>query len=142
MKKIFFAIVSTLLVAGCAKENLVEQMGPQDGVTVLTAGTPSTKTVLQNDQKVLWTTGDKINVNGVESNALEIEEASATATFKIPGTHSNPYRAVFPASIYKDAQTVTLPAVQTYAENSFGATAAPMAAYQASGNNLNFQHLL
>ena len=50
MKKIFFAIVSTLLVAGCAKENLVEQMGSQDGVTVLTAGTPSTKTVLQNDQ--------------------------------------------------------------------------------------------
>ena len=141
MKKIFFAIVSTLLVAGCAKENLVEPMGPQNGVTVLTAGTPSTRTVLQNDQKVLWTNGDKINVNGIESNALELEEAAATATFTIPGVIENPYRAVFPASIYKDAQTVTLPAVQTYAENSFGATAAPMAAYQASGNNLNFQHL-
>lgn len=142
MKKIFFAIVSTLLVAGCAKENLVEQMGPQDGVTVLTAGTPSTKTVLQNDQKVLWTNGDKINVNGVESNALAIEEdAVETATFTIPGTLSNPYKALFPASIYKDAQTVTLPAVQAYAENSFGATAAPMAAYQANGNNLSFKHL-
>ena len=133
--------MSTLLVAGCAKENLVEPMGPQNGVTVLTAGTPSTRTVLQNDQKVLWTTGDKINVNGIESNALELEEASATATFTIPGTLSNPYKAVFPAYIYKDAQTVTLPAVQTYAENSFGATSAPMAAYQASGNNLNFKHL-
>ena len=142
MKKIFFAIVSTLLVAGCAKENLVEQMGSQDGVTVLTAGTPSTKTVLQNDQKVLWTNGDKINVNGVESNALAIEEdAVETATFTIPGTLSNPYKALFPASIYKDAQTVTLPAVQAYAENSFGATAAPMAAYQANGNNLSFKHL-
>ena len=73
MKKIFFAIVSTLLVAGCAKENLVEPMGPQNGVTVLTAGIP-TKTVLQNDQKVLWTNGDKINVNGIESNALELDE--------------------------------------------------------------------
>ena len=134
--------MSTLLVAGCAKENLVEQMGPQDGVTVLTAGTPSTKTVLQNDQKVLWTNGDKINVNGVESNALAIEEdAVETATFTIPGTLSNPYKALFPASIYKDAQTVTLPAVQAYAENSFGATAAPMAAYQANGNNLSFKHL-
>ncbi|MBQ6689763.1 MAG: hypothetical protein IJN02_11115 [Bacteroidales bacterium] len=142
MKKIFFAIVSTLLMAGCAKENLVEPMGPQDGVTVLTAGTPSTKTILQNDQKVLWTNGDKINVNGVESNALAIEEdAVATATFTIPGTLSNPYKALFPASIYKDAQTVTLPAVQAYAENSFGATAAPMAAYQANGNNLSFKHL-
>lgn len=134
--------MSTLLVAGCAKENLVEQMGSQDGVTVLTAGTPSTKTVLQNDQKVLWTNGDKINVNGVESNALAIEEdAVETATFTIPGTLSNPYKALFPASIYKDAQTVTLPAVQAYAENSFGATAAPMAAYQANGNNLSFKHL-
>ena len=142
MKKIFFAIVSTLLMAGCAKENLVEPMGPQDGVTVLTAGTPSTKTILQNDQKVLWTNGDKINVNSVESNALAIEEdAVATATFTIPGTLSNPYKALFPASIYKDAQTVTLPAVQAYAENSFGATAAPMAAYQANGNNLSFKHL-
>ena len=141
MKKIFFAIVSTLLVAGCAKENLVEPMGPQNGVTVLTAGTPSTRTVLQDDHKVLWTTGDKINVNGVESNSLEIKEASATATFTIPGTLSNPYKAVFPAFIYKDAQTVTLPAVQTYAEDSFGTTSAPMAAYQASGNNLNFKHL-
>lgn len=134
--------MSTLLVAGCAKENLVEQMGPQDGVTVLTAGTPSTKTVLRNDQKVLWTNGDKINVNGVESNALAIEEdAVETATFTIPGTLSDPYKALFPASIYKDAQTVTLPAVQAYAENSFGATAAPMAAYQANSNNLSFKHL-
>ena len=142
MKKIFFAIVSTLLVAGCAKENLVEQMGPQDGVTVFTAGTSSTKTVLQNDRKVLWTNGDKINVNGLESNALAIEEdAVETATFTVLGDLSDPYKALFPASIYKDAQTVTLPAVQAYAENSFGATAAPMAAYQANGNNLNFQHL-
>ena len=140
MKKIFFAIVSTLLVAGCAKENLVEPMGPQNGVTVLTAGIP-TKTVLQNDQKVLWTNGDKINVNGIESNALELEEAATTAAFTIPGVLDNPYKAVFPASIYKDAQTVTLPAVQTYAENSFGATAAPMAAYAENGNNLKFQHL-
>ena len=140
MKKIFFAIVSTLLVAGCAKENLVEPMGPQNGVTVLTAGIP-TKTVLQNDQKVLWTNGDKINVNSIESNALELEEAATTAAFTIPGVLDNPYKAVFPASIYKDAQTVTLPAVQTYAENSFGATAAPMAAYAENGNNLKFQHL-
>ena len=141
MKKIFFAMMATLLVAGCAKENLVESMGPQNGVTILTAGTPATKTVLQNDQKVLWTNGDKINVNGVESNELVLEVASATATFSIPGILAESKEAVFPASIYKDANTVTLPAVQTCTENSFGATASPMSAYTASGNNLQFQHL-
>ena len=141
MKKIFFAMLTTLLVAGCAKENLVEPVGPQNGVTILTAGTPATKTVLQNDQKVLWTNGDKINVNGVESNELVLEVASATATFSIPGILAESKEAVFPASIYKDAKTVTLPAVQTCTENSFGATASPMSAYTASGNNLQFQHL-
>ena len=141
MKKIFFAILTTLLVAGCAKENLVESMGPQNGVTILTAGTPSTKTVLQNDQKVLWTDGDVINVNGIESETLVLDAPSITATFTIPGVLNNPYKAVFPASIYKDAQTVTLPAVQVYAEGSFGPNVSPMAAYQANGNNLNFKHL-
>ena len=142
MKKIFFAMLTTLLVAGCAKETLVEEpMGPQNGVTILTAGTPSTKTVLQNDRKVLWTDGDVINVNGVESEALVLDAPSATATFTIPGVLNNPYKAVFPASIYKDDQTVTLPAVQTYAEGSFGSAAAPMAAYQTEGNNLKFKHL-
>ena len=84
MKKIFFPIVimATLLVAGCAKENLVEPNSPQSGVTVLNADVATvTRTVLQNDQKVLWTDGDKINVNGVESAALELEEPAAAATF-------------------------------------------------------------
>ena len=141
MKKIFFAMMATLLVAGCAKENLVEPMGSQNGVTILTAGTPSTKTVLQNDQKVLWTDGDVINVNGVESEALVLDTPASTATFTIPGILNNPFKAVFPASIYKDAQTVTLPAVQAYAEGSFGPNVSPMAAYQANGNNLSFRHL-
>ena len=134
-------MMTTLLVAGCAKENLVESMGPQNRVTILTAGTPSTKTVLQNDQKVLWTNGDVINVNGVESEALVLDTPAATATFTIPGVLNNPFKAVFPASIYKDAQTVNLPAVQAYAEGSFGPNVSPMAAYQANGNNLNFKHL-
>ena len=134
-------MIAALLVAGCAKENPMEPQESQNGVTVLTADMSATKTVLQNDQKVLWTNGDKINVNGVESNALELNAPSASASFTLSGVLSNPYKAVYPASIYKDAQTVTLPAVQTYAEGSFGSDAAPMAAYQTEGNNLNFKHL-
>ena len=142
MKRIFFPIVmvASLLVAGCAKENLVEPNVPQGGVTVLTADVAATKTVLQDDQKVLWTNGDKINVNGVESAALELEEAAASATFTFEGVLEFPYKAVFPASIYKDAATVTLPAYQTYKEGSFSASASPMAAVSET-SSLKFSHL-
>ena len=142
MKRIFFPIVmvASLLVAGCAKENLVEPNVPQGGVTVLTADVAATKTVLQDDQKVLWTNGDKINVNGVESAALELEEAAASATFTFEGVLESPYKAVFPASIYKDAATVTLPAYQTYKEGSFSASASPMAAVSET-SSLKFSHL-
>ena len=147
MKKILFpiAMMATLLVAGCAKENLAEPETPagvQEGTTVLTAVVaPSVKTVLQNDAQVLWTNGDKINVNGEESAALELEEAAATATFNFPeSVLSDPYKAVFPASIYKNENTVTLPAYQTYEAGSFSATASPMAAVSATAS-LKFSHL-
>ena len=143
MKKILFpiAMMATLLVAGCAKDNLAEQKPLQDGTTVLTAvAAPSVKTVLQDDKKVLWTNGDKINVNGVESAALELEEAVATATFRVGSVLSTPYKAVFPASIYKDKNTVTLPAYQTYKAGSFAETASPMAAMSET-STLQFDHL-
>lgn len=146
MKKIFFpiAIAATLLVAGCAKENFVEPQTPQEGVTVLTANIDGTKTVLQEAEegvsKVLWTNGDKINVNGVESPALELEEPAASAIFSFEGVLETPYKAVFPASIYKDATTVTLPAYQTYKEGTFSTTAAPMAAVSETAS-LTFHHL-
>ncbi len=143
MKKIFFPIVmmASLLVAGCVKENLVEPDVPQSGVTVLTANVDAaTRTVLQDDEKVLWTNGDKINVNGVESAALELEEAAASAQFTFEGLLESPYKAVFPSSIYKDATTVTLPAYQTYKEGSFSESASPMAAVSSTAS-LEFSHL-
>ena len=134
-------MMATLLVAGCAKDNLVEQKPLQEGTTVLTAvAAPSVKTVLQDDEKVLWTNGDKINVNSVESAALELEEAAATATFSVGSVLSTPYKAVFPASIYKDENTVTLPAYQTYKAGSFAETASPMAAMSET-STLQFSHL-
>ena len=149
MKKIFFPIVimATLLVAGCAKENLIEPEAPQQdapdqtGVTELSAAVelPS-KTVLQNDAKVLWTNGDAINVNGAQSAALELDEPVGEMTFTFESVITPPYKAVFPASIYKDATTVTLPAYQTYKEGTFSASASPMAAF-SENSSLKFNHL-
>ena len=128
------AIMATLLVSGCVKEEM------QSGVTVLTAGI-ETKTVLQNDEVVLWTNGDKVNVNGVESAALELAQPSASAVFTFDAVLNNPYCAVFPASIHKDATIVTLPATQKYVAGTFAQNASPMAAYTTTGDNLRFQHL-
>ena len=149
MKKIFFPIVimATLLVAGCAKENLIEPEAPQQdapgqtGVTELSAAVelPS-KTVLQNDAKVLWTNGDAINVNGTSSAALELDEPVGEVTFTFETVLTPPYKAVFPASIYKDETTVTLPAYQTYKEGTFSASASPMAAVSET-KSLEFSHL-
>lgn len=149
MKKIFFPIVmmASLLVAGCAKENLIEPENPQQdapgqtGVTELSAAVelPS-KTVLQNDTKVLWTNGDMITVNGTQSAALELEEPVGEVTFTFETVLTTPYKAVFPASIYKNETTVTLPAYQTYKEGTFSATASPMAAFSET-SSLKFNHL-
>lgn len=134
-------MMASLLVAGCVKENLVEPDVPQSGVTVLTANVDAaTRTVLQDDEKVLWTNGDKINVNGVESAALELEEAAASAQFTFEGLLESPYKAVFPSSIYKNETTVTLPAYQTYKEGSFSESASPMAAVSSTAS-LEFSHL-
>ena len=131
-------VLTAALAAGCVKDSVVE---PEDKVvTVLTADV-RTKTVLQDDTEVLWTSGDRINVNGVESAPLELDEPAGTVSFSFEGVLTAPYKAVFPSSIYEDEQTVVLPAVQTYKEGTFAETASPMAAYQESGSNLRFGHL-
>ena len=140
--RIFFPVLAlvAMISAGCVKETITEPVNePQQGKTVLTAGI-ETKTVLQEDKTVLWTDGDVINVNGVASGALDLEEPSATASFVFDGVLGTPYNAVFPASIYKNESTVTLPSYQSYTAGSFSKSAAPMAA-QSDNNALVFQHL-
>ena len=142
MKKIYLPIfmAATLLAAGCAKEEIMVPE-EQNEVTILTAGI-ETKTILQDDKAVLWTDGDKINVNGVESKALELDEASASVIFTLDGVLAAPYKAVYPASAYKDATTVTLPASQTYKAGTFEENTSAMLAYTTEGTNLVFHHLV
>ncbi|MBQ6688796.1 MAG: calcineurin-like phosphoesterase C-terminal domain-containing protein [Bacteroidales bacterium] len=132
-------IISSVLFTGCMKDELIQEELSGD-FTLLSAGI-QTRTVLTDDTKVLWTDGDMVNVNGVSSLALELDEPAEAVHFSFKGLLKLPYKALFPASIYKDAQTVTLPFKQTYKEATFAETASPMAAYQTEGNNLVFRHL-
>jgi len=137
MKRIYGIFAAVLcLAAGCAKE-----IAPSNDaqVTVLTAGVAQTKTILDGS-KVYWTAGDQINVNGVTSNVLDIDAPSATAKFTFDGILNTPYKAVFPASVYKDENIVTMPSVQEYCETSFHSQASPMLAYSKDNGNLVFSH--
>lgn len=137
MKRIYGIFAAVLcLAAGCAKE--IVPSG-NELVTELTAGVAPTKTVLDGS-KVYWTSGDQINVNGVTSAELAIDAPSATATFTFKGVLNTPYKAVFPASIYKDENTVTMPSEQGYSETSFHSQASPMLAYKEDNGNLVFSH--
>ena len=133
MKKasyIFFLLLPSLWgLAGCGQE------GPEDpgtGETVVSVSLPDgTKTALGAPEagvrKVYWTDGDCIALNGTASDALSgIGEAQSSATFRVPGSFSLPYDILYPASIWKDAGTVTLPSAQTFAAGTPTPLAVPL----------------
>lgn len=144
------AMALTAMFAAACSNEMVNAPETSEG-TVLTAGfapeaagseQTQTRTVLENDKTVKWTAGDRIAVNGKVSKDAEISETGVTAKFSFDDMLEAPYSAVFPAAVYKDAGTVTLPAVQTWKEGSFAAAAAPMCAYvTGGGTKLSFNHL-
>lgn len=140
MKKIYMlsaAFAMAAMFSGCIKENL---QVPQTEGTVITAGISQTRTALDG-VKVNWTNGDKIVVNGATSAALVLDAPAGTATFTIDANLEAPYRAVYPASIFKDESTVTLPDTQEYGgESSFDSETSPMLAFAADGSNIHFTH--
>ncbi len=140
------ALCATMFAfTGCVKDDTAD-VAPAAGKTVIGAGIADTRTSLGENvggtRKVYWSNGDKINVNGTASEALaDVPAETSSVQFTFDGILNLPYSAVYPASIYTDASTITLPATQAYAAGSFGANAAPMAAYINSDGNLKFHHL-
>ena len=130
-----------VVLASCAEYSLPDGGEPSGKeVTVLTAQVAQTKSVLDGN-KVYWTDGDRINVNGYDSDALYFKgETPATVSFTINADLTGPLCAVYPSFIYRDAQTVTLPQEQMYEAGSFGPDASPMLAYQTEGTSLTFSH--
>lgn len=145
-----YTALATLFVAmsaftGCVKNETTDTL-PVEGKTVIGAGIADTRTSLGENvdgtRKVYWSNGDQINVNGTASEALaEVPAETVSTQFTFNGVLNQPYKAVYPAAIYTDASTVTLPAIQAYAAGSFGANAAPMAAYANGEGSLQFHHL-
>lgn len=131
MKKTILAAFCLMGAIACSNELEYQN----DSRTVLTLELPgTTKTVLGDAQDgvrpVLWSKGDKISVNGVVSDPLDVEGNVLKADFVLSGQVSAPYEIIYPAGMVKDAATVTLPAGQKYAEgDNIVSGSMPMAGY-------------
>jgi len=142
---IFASALSLICLASCTVE--FEQT-PQE-VTVITVSLTSdaTKTTLgaSSDSKrnVYWSNGDRMSLNGTVSNPLsEVPVECSSADFVFAGTPETPYNLLYPASFYKNASTITLPATQSYADGSFATDTEPLAGYAASaGDPVSLTHL-
>ena len=134
MKKTILAAFCLMGAIACSNELEYQN----DSRTVLTLELPgTTKTVLGEAQDgvrpVLWCRGDKISVNGVVSDPLDVEGDVLKADFVLSGQVSAPYEIIYPAGMVKDAATVTLPAGQKYAEgDNIVSGSMPMAGYSTT----------
>ena len=140
------ASITGILAASCAKElNVAEEeiIETPAGQTVLTIGLPDqNKTQMGDGGLVYWSNGDQLSLNGTASAELaDLPANSRTATFTWSGIINTPYKLLYPASIYKDASHITLPAVQSYRAGGFAEKMFPMAGYSADGSSINVNHL-
>ena len=150
MKTLKYIIpVCCVALASCSEANpdKAESEIPSDGGTVLTAviGT-DTRTMLGDkvgkEYPILWTDGDKVNVNGESSSDAVIKEGSKQASFAFGKEMSAPYSAVYPASAYKAEGVITIPSKQSYVAGSFDPASSVMCSYSGGEAALTFHHLM
>lgn len=150
MKTLKYIIpVCCVALASCSEANpdKAESEITSDGGTVLTAviGT-DTRTILGDkvgkEYPILWTAGDKINVNGESSSEAAVKEGSKQASFAFGKEMSAPYSAVYPASAYKAEGVITIPSTQSYVAESFDPASSVMCSYSGGEATLHFHHLM
>ena len=147
MKKIFrsVAALAVVMFAGCITDMTNDVVAPVGGQTTVTVGIEDTKTYLgelvDGARKVYWHSSDQIAINGKVSTATTLNEEKTQAVFSFDTELVHPYSVLYPAEMYKDEATITLPAVQNAATNSFAGDAAPMAAYAEAEGPITLHHL-
>lgn len=151
MKKIFrsVAALAVVLFAGCTTEAIEDTYAPiVDGkTTVITLDLSDVRTTLgdldeNGKRKVLWSAGDKININGVTSaEAVINEENPSLASFEFVGELATPYNVLYPAEFYKDEATITLPSVQNKGVGTFATNTLPLASVAGAGEGVVLHHV-
>lgn len=143
MKKlIIITLAAVSLLAACQREPAPAGEGR---LVLSVSAEPTLKTAYgeeaSNQRPVYWTNGDQMALNGTASAPLSgLEPEATSASFSFSGSFSSPYRLLYPASLYKSASQITLPATQTWASGN--AVALPLAAQpSALTGSISMNHL-
>ena len=134
MNKYTFLLVALACLCGCMTELAPEETGAGPVRTTLQASLADITKTAVDGTKLTWSAGDEVVVNGSRSYALT--EAGASASFNFSDELTLPYRAVYPASMWKSDTQLTVP-------DSFDAslTQIPLWGYASSGNRISFSAL-
>ena len=139
-----FLIPFMIMAVAC---NKIDSGEPDTTVLDVELSSDATKTHLGasagGQRPVYWSEGDQLSLNGTPSVALSgVGEAATSASFTFPGVLNTPFNLLYPASFYKDAGTITIPATQTWVPGGIATNTMPMAGYQATaGAQANISHL-
>ena len=146
MKNFLSLILVALLFVGCQYDEIVDVDGGNGGC--LEVSLAETRTSLGAKEgttyPVYWSEGDCIVVNGVKSQAAQINAKNqASATFELESTVEYPYSITYPYCEATSAEQakVVFPNNQSYVEGTFAQDAAPMCGYVKSGNGVALNHL-
>lgn len=139
MRRSILPLVAAVFAAiSCAKEPFPAEK------STLTASMPPalTKTSLGpksgSTYPILWRAGDKIRVNGVDSEALETG-GSSTASFSFNEGITPPYRIIYGAADNR-TDAVEIPSVQTYVNGGIADGSVPMYSYSGDAS-FSMHHL-
>ena len=137
-----FMVVAALVAFSCTTDVTSDLGINADGQTQIVLSLEESRTQLGEKAgsvyPLYWSEGDKISVNGVESNAAVIGGNGSVATFAFSGALATPYCIAYPAA---NAGEVVFAAQQSYVEGTFANGASTMYGYSESGIGVTLQHL-
>ena len=156
MKKLFYTFGAALVMLASVscekKDNSAKEEPSRDEKVNMTftaaANSAAERTTVTDGTTVVWSDGDAIRVfaNGETSGDvcdMTSEAGKTYATFEGQCAKQGPWTAIYPAfdgATYSDgAITFTMPAEQTYAENTFAQGAMPCVAYSET-TEFTFNH--
>ena len=148
------ALALALGLTSCQNElaELTPSGGERITLSVTQDDAAGTRTYLNDDKKVVWSTGDALSLFDTKNinRVFELTKGAGSTTGEFGGTVSvdsrKEYYAVYP---YSEGYTissgtvtgVTLPAEQTAVANGFDKSAAIMTGYTTDAKNLAFKQL-
>ena len=143
LTKIFFVVAALFAGFACTTDATDDLAVNVDGQTQITISLEESRTQLGIEADgiypLYWSNGDKISVNGVESNEISVGDKASVASFTIPAALSAPYCITYPAA--QEGQVVFAAEQNHVSNTTFGSGVATMYGYSENGGGVTMQHL-